>query len=96
MKYSRSIKERCVLEILNGKSLEEVFQKYRVNLGTLGVWKSEELNKMADDDSITVEMLEDEINKKTKKIERLNQKILIAEAILKLKGKLPNNNRSQK
>lgn len=96
MKYSREIKEKCVLEILKGKSLQEVFQKYHVNKGTLGVWKSEELNRIAHNDSITVEMLKDDIKKKTNKIKRLNRKILVVEAILKLKDKLPNHNRSEK
>ncbi|WP_180058754.1 hypothetical protein [Acinetobacter sp. YH12227] len=96
MKYSKEIKEKCLLEILKGKPLTEIFQKYRVHHATLGVWKSEILNKIANEDSTTVEMLKDDINKKTKKIKRLNQKILVAEAILKLKDKLPNHNRSEK
>ena len=90
------IKRKCVLDILKGKSLPEIFQKYRVSQDTLSVWKSELLNQLANEDSITVERVKDDINKKTKKIERLNQKKLISEAILKLKDKLPNHNRSEK
>ncbi|NNH87949.1 hypothetical protein [Acinetobacter terrae] len=96
MRYSKAIKEKCVFEITNGKSLEEIFQKYRVNRTTLGIWKREEFTRIANDDSITVEMLDDDRNKKTKKIKRLNQKILVIEAILKLKGKLPIHNPSEK
>lgn len=92
MKYSKEIKEKCVRKILDGKSLEEIFKKSRVHRATLGDWRREVFNKIANDDSRTIEMLKDDINKKMKKIKRLNQKILVAEAILKLKDKLPNHN----
>jgi len=92
MKYSREIQGKCHLEIIDGKSLKKISKEYRVKKATLSVWKSELLNKIANADSVTLEMVKNAINYRTMEIKILKQRLLIIEEILKLKDKHPNHN----
>ena len=64
VKYLDATREKCCIEILKGKSYEDVREKYGVNKHTLRSWVKNEFSRIANDETVTIESLENEKNKK--------------------------------
>ena len=85
VKYLDATREKCCIEILKGKSYEDVREKYVVNNHTLRSWVKNEFSRIANDETVTIESLENEKNKKNSKQMKLCRRLSIIDKILKLK-----------